>query len=95
MSMVEKVARAICSVDGLDWDAQADAMTSGSGSSEEQQGYFDRARAAIEAMRTESDKCPRCGANRIDTALLGKAGEGHVCGACWAEDRHAESDGTP
>lgn len=51
MDMIERVARAICESQGLDWDAQASAMTSGSGSDDEQEGYRISARAAIEAMR--------------------------------------------
>lgn len=50
MDMIEKVARALCAKDGLDWDAQADGMTSGGGGDDEQDGYREKATAAIEAM---------------------------------------------
>ena len=33
--------------------------------------------------------CPRCLTRHIDLALLGTEGEGHICGKCWEEDRHA------
>ena len=48
--MVEKVARALCAHDDLDWDAQANPFTSGSGD-DNQVAYLSAARAAIEAMR--------------------------------------------
>lgn len=53
--MIERVARALCAADELDWDAQANGQTSGSGSDDEQQGYLDKARAAIEAMREPTE----------------------------------------
>lgn len=51
---LERVARAICAAQGLDWDAQADAMTSANGSDNEQNGYRDMARAAVEALKEPS-----------------------------------------
>lgn len=49
--MVEVVAKALCAHDELDWDAQADPLTSGSGGND-QDFYRGVARAAIEAMRS-------------------------------------------
>lgn len=49
--MIERVARAICESQDLDWDAQLSPMTSGSGADDEQEAYRVMARAAIEAMR--------------------------------------------
>ena len=48
--MVERVARALCAHDELDWAAQADYRTSGSGSPDDQAHYLSSARAAIKAM---------------------------------------------
>jgi hypothetical protein len=45
--LVEKVARAICTAQDLDWDAQADSQTSGAGADNEQEHYFHIARAAL------------------------------------------------
>jgi hypothetical protein len=47
---VERMARAMCEAQGLDWDAQADAMRSGGGSDQEQDGYRAMARAAVAAL---------------------------------------------
>jgi hypothetical protein len=34
--------------------------------------------------------CPRCKREPADKALLGSDDEGHICGTCWTNDRHAE-----
>ena len=47
--MVEAGARAICEAQGLDWDAQISAMTSGGGDDNEQDGYREMARACLTA----------------------------------------------
>jgi hypothetical protein len=54
MEMVERVARALCAHDELDWEAQADPMTSGSGD-DNQAAYLSAARAAIAAMREPTE----------------------------------------
>ena len=56
MTKIEEVARAICGAQGLDWDAQADGMTSGGGGDNEQEGYIAMAVAAITAMRTMTEQ---------------------------------------
>ncbi len=33
--------------------------------------------------------CPRCQQRPADKVLLGKEGEGHICGECWKQDRVA------
>lgn len=40
-------------------------------------------------LSSTNQVCPRCKKEPIDLALLGSADEGHICGTCWAEDRHA------
>jgi hypothetical protein len=35
--------------------------------------------------------CPRCKREPADKALLGSDDEGHICGTCWSNDRHADS----
>jgi hypothetical protein len=40
------------------------------------------------ALRNEQEICPRCHLLPADNALLGNAGEGHICGECWTQDRH-------
>ena len=40
------------------------------------------------AMRAaRAQLCPRCGVHQADMVLLGREGEGHVCGQCWLDDR--------
>lgn len=36
--------------------------------------------------------CVRCSIHAADTALLGRPGEGHICGYCWQEDRDAAGE---
>lgn len=45
-----QIARGICKARGLDWDAQANPMTSAGGGDDEQQGFIDDARAAVQAL---------------------------------------------
>lgn len=52
--MIERVARALCAADDLNWEEQADPQTSGSGDNN-QAAYLHAARAAIEAMRDPTD----------------------------------------
>lgn len=42
--------------------------------------------------QTERPLCPRCKSKPVDSALLGRDGEGHICGECWTADRHNETD---
>ena len=39
--------------------------------------------------------CPRCLVNPLGPKpiFLGSESEGHICGECWAQDRHAEDNG--
>lgn len=55
ITMIERVARALCEAEGMEWGAQASAMTSGSGGDNEQEYYLTQARAAIEAMREPTE----------------------------------------
>lgn len=48
--LIEQMARAICLSLGLDWGLQADPLTSGSGSDEEQDGYREMAAAALSVV---------------------------------------------
>lgn len=63
--------------------------------------------APIEHIRSPSDydatvtasigqlSCPRCGAALDNKPIfIGNADEGHICGDCWVQDRHAEKDET-
>ena len=70
--MVEIVARAICASQGLDWDAQANAMTSGAGDDDEQEGYREMARAAIEAMREPTGSMVDAGARSVEIVGFGR-----------------------
>lgn len=54
--MIERVARAICQSQGLEWDKQSDPMTSASGSDGEQDGFREMASAAIRAMREPTEQ---------------------------------------
>jgi len=45
-----QIARGICKARGLDWDAQVNPMTSAGGGDDEQQGFIDDARAAVQAL---------------------------------------------
>lgn len=51
------------------------------------------ASAALAALRADADRviCPRCGENPVDLAFFGTEAEGHLCGSCWSNDRHAEA----
>lgn len=46
----------------------------------------------LKAVLKELDPpvCPRCHQHPIDKGLLGKEGEGHICGWCWISDRSEE-----
>lgn len=79
MTKIEEVARAICKAQGLDWDAQADGMTSGGGDGDEQQGYIEMAVAAIEAMREPS------------AAMIEAACDADIPGGRWGEPGFRES----
>lgn len=52
----------------------------------------------VDALRRQgiaekaSETCARCSEYPADPALLGKPGEGHICGRCWQIDRDAEGD---
>lgn len=48
--LIERVARAICECQGLNWAAQANFMTSGGGGENEQLGYLEMAQAALRAI---------------------------------------------
>lgn len=50
--MVERMARAICEACGLDWDAQADFMTSAGGGDDERCVYLHEAEAALTAIES-------------------------------------------
>ncbi len=69
---LEAAARAACQLRGLDWDAQADPMTSASGSDGEQEGMIDEARAAIlaflEAVEVTDSLAAALGETNIRTA---------------------------
>lgn len=80
MEMVERVARALCAHDELDWDAQADPMTSGSGD-DNQAAYLSAARAAIAAMREPTDAMVAAGLDGADGCTDGWT----VRAACIAE----------
>lgn len=54
-SIVERVAKALCAADGMDWDAQSDPMTSGNGD-DNTIAYLHSARAAISAMREPTEE---------------------------------------
>lgn len=43
------------------------------------------------AISRHDGKCTRCNRHPADPALLGSDEEGHICGACWSEDQHADS----
>jgi len=48
-----------------------------------------KARAATDT--STGGNCPRCKREPADKALLGSDDEGHICGTCWSNDRHADS----
>lgn len=54
-SLVERMARAICEAEGLDWEAQSNPQTSGSGN-DDTEHYFEVAIAALKAMREPTPK---------------------------------------
>jgi hypothetical protein len=41
--------------------------------------------------RSAMAKCTRCKTNDADPILLGRLGEGHVCGDCWQSDRDEDA----
>lgn len=70
--MVERVARAICAAEELDWNEQSDPQRSGSGN-DDTEAFRHMARAAIEAMRepTEEMAWAGWGAARWDVGQEG------------------------
>ena len=50
MTMKERIARAMCEADGLEWDDQLDPMKSSNGDDDGQQYYLAHATAALDAL---------------------------------------------
>ena len=81
----EKVARALCEADGLDWHEQADFMRSASGG-DDQQAYLHAASVAIPLVLAEAAALAR---NQFKTGDLHAAG----CTIATAIDNLATSAG--
>jgi uncharacterized membrane protein len=66
MSMVERVARAMCEAAEEDWDAASYLDTASGNAPEDQRDYWRvMARAAIEEMRTPTDEMRAAADNKV------------------------------
>lgn len=63
--MVERVAKAMCSAQGLRWEDQGDPLRSGAGD-DDTEYYYTAARSAIAAMREPTESMTKAG---VDFAL--------------------------
>ena len=50
----------------------------------------DRRESRRGAAGTDEVICPRCRVNQLGEKPIFLGPEGHICGDCWVEDRHAE-----
>ena len=55
MRDIERLARALCAADGLDWEAQANYATSAGGDDNEQERYYGYVRALLQELRNPSE----------------------------------------
>ena len=61
MTMKERIARAMCEADGLEWDDQLDPMKSSNGDDDGQQYYLAHATAALDALAEPTPEMAEAG----------------------------------